>query len=403
MKFYENKKTGALKEINVLGFNLYKSRELLKGRKEKIFGNFIRTDKYINEHSEEKIVYIFGKVLFRKIIAEGTINIYIGRFLLKKESVIYKFRKEYKNFIDKRHDGIFIFHSNNGEIFLFLTYISRAFFHKNGIRNPLFLATKKSHAALAKMLCPEIPCCLVNNLRVRLLPPVFTLGDQRVYVLFKLEYFSNVIEGIRSNSDCHFFLSMLNYLEINKEDLDRRHILTSNNVHQRMIRKVAKTGLALDNFVLVAPEANSCEALEAEFWIELCRRFQKEGVDIFLNLMHPNNPLLKDNSFKTCHLSFEEVFALSKLALSIVALRSGLTDIFTLSNIKMHTIYTPFCSNSHNALTAGQFMSGFGLSMLPNYDRNIIHEYNADKMSCQEVINEILANELRESGSIFKK
>ena len=148
-----------------------------------------------------------------------------------------------------------------------------------------------------------------------------------------------------------------------------------------MLEKVSATGLNLDKFVFLTPEAQSCKLCDEGFWCELINKFQSEGYDVFVNLASDNVRLQNTISYKTCSLSLEEAFALAKRAKKIVSLRSGFTEILLQTEAPMDILYTEFRHRPcFGDMDVQHVMSGFGIAQLPLVEKEKIREIEVQEI-----------------------
>ncbi len=193
-------------------------------------------------------------------------------------SLLNKFKKEFfKYFSD--NDDIYILRANSGEAYLILTYVIDALIKRNGSKKPLILATQKYHVDLIKMICPDIPYVYAKKLRIRLAGESFNIDKYRFFLLFDNKHFKNVENDIKCSTkgEHHYFKSILNALDMTKEDISMRKIKVPNEYENSMLKKIKKTNLNMEKFVLIAPEAKSCKLYDEDFWCTIINQLQKIG------------------------------------------------------------------------------------------------------------------------------
>ena len=132
-----------------------------------------------------------------------------------------------------------------------------------------------------------------------------------------------------------------------------------------MLNKVKKTGLNLENFVYIAPDASSCELENSkEYWVNIAERFK--DFDIFWNTTKS-----APEGAKHCNLKVAEAFALAKHAKKIIALRSGFSELLTQTGVPIEIIYTKFRRSMINDISADLVLKGFSLKKLPLIENSI--------------------------------
>ena len=131
--------------------------------------------------------------------------------------------------------------------------------------------------------------------------------------------------------------------------------------------------------------------LDKDFWLELISKFQSKGYDVFMNLTGKEFELENTLSYKTCNLTFSEVFALARLSKKIISLRSGLTEFLIQTGVSMDVLYTKFKQRPIFAeMDTKYIMSGFGIKQIPMTDKYNIREFNMDEISQDLCIEKIL-------------
>lgn len=336
-------------------------------RAKRDFGNYV-----------EKDIKFFGKS-FLKRIDDGISRTYYFAGRPIKKLFLYQELKPLCKLIDEKHDDIYILNANSGEIYLFLTYVADAVFKKNGSKSPLFIATKKYHCDMIEMICPEIPYIYQKNAGKKIAAYSFNIEKLRFFMIFDHAHFKRVEARIKKNpaGSIHYFDEMLKRCELSKNDVAFRNVTISKDIEDSMLKKVSSINLNLDKFVFLAPEAMSCEMLGDEFWESLIEKYQKDGFDVFLNIMRPMDISCE---YKTCFLTYSEAFALAKLSKKIISLRSGFTELLTQANVPMDILFTKFGGRSSlDDMSVEQVYEGFNVQRLPYVNKELIKEYIASE------------------------
>ena len=177
-----------------------------------------------------------------------------------------------------------------------------------------------------------------------------------------------------------------------ENEINFRNPVLSYENEASMLKKIENLKLNLDNFVFIAPEAQSCMLLDNSFWVSLIKSFKEKGYDVFVNLVD-NSVDLTGAEYKSCFLTYSEVFALAQKSKKIISLRSGLTEFLVQTNIPVDVLYTKF-RNRHfyDDMSVEQVMSGFSIRKLYNVNPKLINEYNFQNYARQDLINEITKN-----------
>lgn len=364
-------------------------------RYQEFFGGLISTTKLNSQicDGSTKDIQILGKSVIKRI-EENNYRIYsfLGKEY-RKISLLKEFKKSYFKYFNKEYDDIYILRANSGEIYLTLTYLIDSLINKNRSINPLLVATEKYHVDMIKMICPNLPYVYIKKFNLKIVGESFKIDNFRFFVLFDSVHFRQVEIDIKSNEvgKHHYFKSILNKLNLSAEDLHMRKINVLHSTDVSMLDKVNQTGLNLDKFVFLAPEAQSCKLYDEDFWSDLINHLQTNGYDVFVNLVGNDIKLKSAKDYKTCYLTFAEAFALAKRARKIVSLRSGFTEFLLQTNVPIDVLYTKF-RNRHifTDMDSEHVMSGFGIKYIPFVDITKIQEFNMFEISPKSCIENIL-------------
>lgn len=397
MKLYEYIKGENEITIKILGKNLMSqtSDYMAAQRTQNFFGGIISTFK-VNEPYDagsEKEIKVLGHSIIKRIEKDNYRGYYINGIEVKKLSLLKEFKKQYSKYFDKQYDDIYILGANSGETYLTLTYILDALIKRNGSKNPLLVATLPYHVDMIKMIYPEIPYIYTKKLRINLAGDAFQIDNFRFFLLFASPHFKQVEYDIKHNplGEHHYFKSILKRVNMANSDISMRKITIPIEAERSMLNKVAKTGLNINKFVFLAPEAQSCKLYDEDFWCELVNTLQDKGYDVFVNLMGNEIKLKGAVNYKTCKLTFAEAFALAKRAQRIVSLRSGFTEFLLQTCVPIDVLYTKFrYRHFFDDLDIYHVMSGFGITQIPFVDKSKIREFNMYELSPKECIETIL-------------
>lgn len=390
MRLFEVENQGNFKTVKIFGKELYSENRYYKRRVQKYLGKIFSTIKIDEENFSTKVIRFFKFAVARKIVSDDYEKEYIGNHLVKSVDLKQQFIKKYGRYINGYSD-VFIFNANSGEICLFLTYILQSFLRKNDCKKPLLVATKKYHLDLIDILCPQIPHVYIKKIRP-FRSFVNKIGEQRFYTVFKPDYFYGVEKAIKTGplGAAHYFHSILGHMKMTSEDLEFQTAVVPKAVQDSMLEKVVQSGLNLDNFVFIAPEAASCEEYDDSFWVDLSNCLKAKGMDVFMNFANPDKDTI-NCEYKSCSLTFSEAFALAKLSKGIVSLRSGLTEFLLQTNVPLSCLYTKFRKRPiFNEMAVERVLSGFCLTKIPGVSPEMVQEFNMVDESNENVIKQIL-------------
>lgn len=401
MKFYEYIKEENKSTAKILGFPvLVQASDYVTAEKtQKFLGGLVTTFKVTSPHNNcsHKEINVLGHSLIKRSEENNCRTYFLFNKTIHKISLLDTFKKRYFKYLGKQYDDIYILNANSGEVYLTLTYFIDALMKKNGSKKPLLLATKKYHVDMIKMICPDIPCRYIKKFNLNIVGDTFKIDNFRFFLLYNPSYFKQVENDIKNNplGKSHYFKSILSRLGLSMDELSMRKITVPPEDEQSMLEKVSKTGLNLNKFVFLAPEAQSCKLYDEDFWVTLINTLQENGCDVFVNLVDNTVKLEGASNFKTCRLNFAEAFALAKRAKKIVSLRSGLTEFLLQTNVPIDVLYTKFkYRHFFNDMDIYHVMSGFGISQIPFADKEKIQEVNTFEMAQKDCVNCILINNM---------
>ena len=395
MKIYEKIKEGRDKTIKIFGLPIIKRYYGYMGleKYQEFCGGLVSILESKDNNNSKKETKILNKSIIKRV-EENNYRIYsfLGKEC-KKISRIDEFKKQYFKYFSKEHDDIYILMGNSGEIYLALTYLIDSLLKKNESKKPLFVATQKYHVDIINMICPDMSYVYIEKMKLNIVNDRFAIDNFRFFLLFHWNHFYKVVFDIVNHKlgAHHYFKSMLGKLEMSENDIRMRRMNIPHSTEQSMLEKVNKTGLHLDKFVFLAPEAQTCIHYDENFWVALIKKLQEVGYDVFVNLVGKDIDLNNTMDFKTCKLSFAEAFALAKRAHRIVSLRSGFTEFLLQTEVPIDVLYTKFKHKyTFGGVDSYHFLYGYGLVQLPFADIDKIREFNMFEISSVECLNKII-------------
>ncbi|MBR5555368.1 hypothetical protein IKU74_05085 [bacterium] len=385
MAFLQYIKGESSRTLKLLGLPIYqiKGTHRSSERIQTFLGGLVSTfrlnDNLFNK--VEKAIKICGLPLFNRIEESQYVRWYFCGVLFKTIDLKKQFIQKYENVFGKEHDIVFILSSNSGEAYIFLSHVFDAYVRKNNFKRPLIVATKKYHEDMIKAICPDVEYIRIKALKHQFKDDVLVNGKQTYFMTFSHQHFLQVLKDGKTLpiEHSHYYTPILKRCGINENEISRRKITVSESVYQSMLKKVGEIGLDLNKFVFIAPEALSAIALPNKFWVDLINEFKNRGYDAFVNLMG-NEVDLTGCEYKSCFLTYPEVFALCCNAKKIISLRSGLTEFLLQTNVASDVLYTKFHDRE---LTVESGYKTFSLRKLPFAERSNVIEYyvNNDNMN----------------------
>lgn len=390
MKFFECTRTNATRTAKFLKLEIYRLEiDYSKGERNQVFfGGIIKTRRINNPYNchIEKDIKFFNIPVIKRF-EDGIKRIYyFAGIPILKISLKKIFEKNYLKYINEKYDDIYILNANSGEIYLFLTYVLDALIKKNNSKSPLIIATKQYHSELAKIICPDIPCIFIKKLKQNIKDDVFKIKNFRFFMIFPHEHFIKVEMDIKTKpkGDANYFKSILERFDISEDEITMRKIKIPESDKQNALKKAKEINLNLNNFIFISPEARSCELIEPSYWDNLIDEYHSKGMDVFVNLADDSVKLNAKN-YKTCPLTYSEVFTIASFSKKIIALRSGLCELMLQTGVEMQVIYRRFkLRHILRDMDKEDVMRGFGLDKIPDFknisDTKILQENNQDEL-----------------------
>ena len=384
MKVFVNKKiNNTTRVVSLLGLELYKTEDTDDARTQYFLGNFIYTKKIKSKIKELKTYKIFNFPISTRIIEDDICSYYCLGKLINQNHLAELFFKNNLQKVKDKYDDVYILHSNSGEIYLFFAYLAKAFIKKNQSKNPLFVATQKYHIDILKMYFPEAHYIYINELRLKTQSDIWNMPNHRYFILFSGNHFEKVEQDIKNNDigSIHYLTSMLKTLNLTEKDFSMPEVIPSLNSQKLLSNAVNKMQLKLNNFIIIAPEAMTCEDLPLSFWQKIVQELKNRNFDIFLNITNYKNYIAGCKQFE---LGFTEAFFLAHKAKAVISLRSGFSEFLLPTETPNISIYTKFRKRTRNAFSVEKGIEGFSMLKMPFVNKNKICEINADLYKNEE-------------------
>lgn len=362
-------------------------------RVQKFLGNLFVTERICDEilFHVEKVFKIFGFSFLKRIEDGILIKWYFFNFLFNTIDLKKIFIKKYSKVFGKTNDCIFFLSSNSGEAYIFLTHVLDVILKRYDAKKPLIVATKKYHVDLIKTICPEIPYRLVKPLKFQFKDDVLINENQKYFLVFSQQHFLQVLSDVKKrNVDySHYYSAILSRCNVKYDDVAFRKVFISSSIENSMLSKIKDISLNLDNFVLICPGALSAAGLSNSFWQDLVNKYKQQGIDVFVNLVGCSLDL-SNVAYKTCYLTYSELFSLATRAKRIVSLRSGLCEYLLQTGVPTYVLYSNF---HYDRLTPQEGFKLFSMQKLKSYDKNNIFEFivNSDEL---DILKEKITNNL---------
>ncbi len=360
--------------------------------------------------------YFVSRYLFGILLVKKHVNSLYKKFYLLKLPIVqeYKFhvngkkvkkitffnlisrhRLYYKTIIDSidkahKYDHIYFFRHNIGEWYVFLKSLP-TLVDKDHVTNPLIVTCEKKYVELSAFLCPHynVMQVLLNYSEMDFFTTreMSVINSQHIHIPFRKKFEDFRLEFLQKSFSEKYLFS---HYMCEKFGLDAHHLnfkLPSFSLKSKEMcqKKVQSAGLNINHFIFISTKARSIYPLPQMFWENIVIRLKNMGYDIYCN---DDFTLSNGEKLKNVSLSFEEVCYLASLSKGIIALRSGLIDLFaTIENVPMFVFYTYFPWT--NSLDAADMMKIYTLKQF-NHTGNI-HEYDMDKNNAKKVSDHIFS------------
>jgi len=343
-----------------------------------IFNIFATKYSIVGQDRIEKEYILFNKTLLKRTDtnAQRTWTGPCGINL--KEDLCKSFNKKYYKYY-KDYDDVYLFYINSGEVFLFLKYVLHKLLIKRKSKKPVILTSKKYHKDLVKLFYPDIPCIHIEEIKSPCQKTEFTVCGYNFTLIIPKGHFDKIEQKAQENKSdfSNYFLPIIDLYDCERNNIEQIKTKLPPEFEKTMLEKIEKINLNLNNFIFLAPEAESCNKLPDEFWIGLIKILKKRGYDIFVNLTKKRTGL-NNIEFKSIFLSYGEAFALARYAKRIITLRSGICELLSEIGVGMDILYTDFRKKPFfRDLTCKQVMRTFSLNNLPGIDMKNINEIDA--------------------------
>lgn len=289
------------------------------------------------------------------------------------------------NSADNKYDSFYINRYNIGETYVYLMHIKN-WIKKHNSKKPLIMVCKKSYIPLYKMFLGEnIPMQYINISQNELNCALET---------DLAEYKGKKIICTTPNIMTNMMKTGMNFYDYICRDFD---MTTSNKPIkptldsdvEEYIQKQIKTYFQRP-FVVLMPGANSMKLLSQDFWQKIIQKLDALGYDIFINESN-TYPQTDLRQFGKNVVSFDtdimEIYALAKYSAGVISLATGIAVLLTSSDIKMDLIYNDFNIMTADAKTVQDVYSVY---YLPNANKKLINEYDANSYNQDELINTII-------------
>ena len=314
------------------------------------------------------VIRICGICCWMKKIKFGKVKFYIFGIRYFKKSTEDQLYTVLLKLLKDKYTEIYINFNCSGETYLSLAYL------KPG-SNSVFIATKRYHVDLCRMLHPDVDCIYLPELiKLRAYNNTYKTiyKGKTFYNILPFNHFQRLEKKLVLGLDVHYCEEICKTIGI-KYPSAALHPVISDEARHSALEKAGRICLDLNNFVFLCPESQSNENPPDNTWLDLTDKLYKAGYDIFINAikLQPYYGM-----GKSCFLTFNEAYYIASLSKKIIGLRNGFIEVLTtLGDVPIVCLYTDFKSRGLlSPIRAEIVLSGFTLKKLPNVNPDNICE-----------------------------
>lgn len=288
---------------------------------------------------------------------------YEKRYFLGVQYKVKKFGRRYNTFKEAFEENIPFIH--NRKITVILNNLGEAVIYARTAqywyqKDTLMFGLRPQHAEVFKMFAPDIPVFYCGE--GSLIEDDYSNGNTFSALLYDKELIAINNQGKsfwkmwEKHLKCDFSTIKLNKAIISKQDVESA------------LNKAKALHINLQKFVFLMPKARSHQFLPEKFWKDIENSLKKLGYDVIYN---------------SKIFSIAEAYVLATKAKAIIALRSGLNDVFSEISTPQFLIY------SHNSWH-GDLQPMYSMKNFPWAAKDFITEYNTHSQSIENIKDDIL-------------
>lgn len=332
---------------------------------------------------------LFGVVLYSKA-NQGYIR--TTRLLCipfhRKDMRKHVYKKIIRN-IDSKYDGIYISRHNIGETYVYLSHLQK-WIKKNGSKKPVVIVWNKKDLDFYKMfLNKNIALQYINIPQYDIhaaFPDEFVEYQGRKIFCPTPDIVKNML---KQGPGINFY----NYI-CKDFDMSGRAKIINPNIDPEMDEDIKTKVRAYFHrpFVVVIPDATSLKILPSDFWTTLIGQLKARGYDVFVNSyrsVKSHDFDLSDTGAISFDTSIAELYALAKYSAGVISMASGISVLLAAAGVKMDLIYTDFKLKTP-CVKSNQVQELYSVHYLPNTDKKIIQEHDANLHTSEQLIDLIL-------------
>ena len=316
----------------------------------------IRHVKNVDNESKEEYVEIFPRKSLRTEFFNRILN------FLRDNNVDF--------------DDLYIARMNIGETVL-LAGLIKEWIKLNKSQKPIVILTQNYHKTIFDMFCPDI-----KNI-------YYPIGKAEMDVLLhqttylckkhKINYFYPIKYGLFAKKNIHFSDFLKKLLKVKEYQYN-----IQKTQNPDLPEKFLSTGINIDKFVIISPEATSCKVIDNNFWTSIIKQINLMGYSVFVNVKEPKQKI--EGAFYL-HLSLFELYSISKYAKAIIGTRSGLFDFLAIiDDLPMHVIYSDI---TYWGIKSQNVLNSYSLKKLPYIKNKYVYEYDVNQFDINDFVTNI--------------
>lgn len=374
MKLFEHKKVKNFcsrdESVKILGLEIYKSITNNTYDTKSYFGGLLNTLKKKYEIPALKEINIFKFTIVKTERENWIEKVYLFDIPICTKNYGKKFLQDNKDIILPEDKNIFILCGHHGESYTASALLAKGIMKK--YENVKFLCYRECHRKMWNLFWDDIEIGFLKKFKSARADLRFTYKDKNIFKIYP-SISQNRIDGF------------LNSVNLKKDELEKKDIVLTDSDKNSFKTKLKNMNLDLNNFVIIAPEADSYKLCNNEFWQSLCKGLKTKGYDIFLNSMK-ESPLTE--IYEHTFLTHKEIMQLTPLSKGVISLRSGFSELLSYFDLPMHIIY-----NFENGFSQDEINSKIFYDSLYNYpfiNKEMINEYNYLDEPYENLVKKIL-------------
>lgn len=304
---------------------------------------FFRISKYKKDNNMNNIVELFPFENIREIIKDECLK-----------HIIAQVPPEIKNIVMIR--------SGLGETYLLNLYLEQYMQGNNlSYDNTYFVGLRENFGDLFKQYNPLINYKKINlnwdYLSFAVNKDFYSFNDKNIFIYINKDFIYGLMDEYKNTDNpVHYVKRVQDLFGFNPDYVTNKFSPDSNR-KIKVLDKLRKDGLNIDNFIFISPDALSIRSLNKSFWNSLTSDLRKKGYDIFYNS--------KDYSITEAKIA-------ASYSKGIIGMRSGFMETLLELKKPMHVIYTPMLINN---MPSDKFKKAHSLILYPYADKNLIFEY----------------------------